>query len=296
MQSRLLLVAALCACAGAARSFDRPVLGQTGRASVVRAKSDGALMRLRGGDAATVAGNTGLISSIMAQVAKEIANSNTSPAKFYGFVGAICNWFLGLSAVLDAAKSGPEVISLPMTLAMLAYSLLFGRWAGWDVTPKNYILAGSHIFNVIAQSNQLRRALQYKLDNGAKKEVTDLGVKAAGAIATVAAFATAAPSLKAMMPAGSYLASAGGPFTIHPWPPVTKVFLSMASLTDLHRPTDKISLPQYAALTLTAMIFSQYGLYVTPINIPLTLVNILLFCSSAWHLGRKIKADYLTKE
>merc|ERR1740121_1680532 len=102
-----------------------------------------------------------------------------------------------------------------------------------------------------------------------------------------------APKLKAMSPAGSLLASAGGPFRIHPWPPVTKLFLSAASLTDLHRPTDKISLTQYAALTLTGFIFTFYGLYVTPINYPLTMVNILLFCSSAWHLGRKINADFL---
>ena len=87
--------------------------------------------------------------------------------------------------------------------------------------------------------------------------------------------------------------SAGGPFTIHPWPPVTKVFLSAASLTDLWRPTDKISLPQYLALTITAAIFSKYALLVSPINYPLMAVNVLLFGSSAWHLGRKVKADFL---
>ena len=98
----------------------------------------------------------------------------------------------------------------------------------------------------------------------------------------------------AVAPIGpAYLSSPGGPFTIHPWPPVTKLFLSAASLTDLHRPTDKISLTQYAALTLTGFIFTFYGLYVTPINYPLTSVNVLLCGSSAWHLGRKIKADFL---
>ena len=52
-------------------------------------------------------------------------------------------------------------------------------------------------------------------------------------------------------------------------------------------------LRRYAALTITGAIFSQYGLVVSPINYPLTMVNILLFLSSAWHLGRKIKADFL---
>ena len=34
-------------------------------------------------------------------------------------------------------------------------------------------------------------------------------------------------------------------------------------------------------------------MYVSPIHYPLTCVNILLFLSSGWHLGRKIKADFL---
>ena len=69
--------------------------------------------------------------------------------------------------------------------------------------------------------------------------------------------------------------------------------VSGTSMLELDRPTDKISLSQYAALTLTGAIFSRYGLVVTPINYPPTSVNVLLFLSSAWHLGRKIKADYL---
>jgi len=253
-----------------------------------------ALTRLRGGET-VAAPSGGLIGSIIAQVAKEVANCNTSPAKLYGFIGACCNWFLGLSAVYDARRLGPEVISLSMTLAMLAYSILFGRWAGWDVSPRNYILSGSHMFNVFAQCNQLRRVLEYKLETqpGAKAEISALATKALVGLALIVVYVIAAPTLKAAMPEGSYLASAGGPFTIHPWPPVTKLFLSAASLTDLFRPTDKISLTQYAALTVTGAIFSKYGLVVTPINYPLTGVNILLFLSSGWHLARKIKADFL---
>ncbi|KAL1512335.1 hypothetical protein AB1Y20_005597 [Prymnesium parvum] len=81
-----------------------------------------------------------------------------------------------------------------MTFVMLAYSTLFGRWAGWAVMPRNYILAGSHIFNVIAQANQLRRCLQYKIAVGGKEaeaEVSDLLVKAAMggvAVATLVMF------------------------------------------------------------------------------------------------------------
>jgi len=245
--------------------------------------------------ASTASSEGGVLGAILAQVASEVANCNTSPAKKFGFIGACCNWFLGFSAVYDSLRNGPQVISLPMTFAMLMYSVLFGRWAAFDVSPKNYVLAGSHLFNIAAQCNQLRRALSYKLETqpGAKAEISALGTKAAGGLTVAALFTLAAPTLKTSMPEGTWLASAVGPFTIHPWPPVTKLFLSAASLTDLHRPTDQISLTQYAALTVTGLIFSQYGLLVTPINYPLTAVNILLFGSSAWHLGRKIKADFL---
>ena len=91
----------------------------------------------------------------------------------------------------------------------------------------------------------------------------------------------------------AYLSSPAGPFTIHPWPPASKLLISGTSLMELDRPTEKISFSQYSALTFTGAIFSLYGLAVTPINYPLTAVNVLLFASSAWHLGRKVKADYL---
>jgi uncharacterized protein with PQ loop repeat len=280
--NKFLVLALLSATASARTEIRRPGLSAT------RAP----LMKLRGGAAAapTKVVESSVIQAILTQVAKEVSSANTSPAKFLGFVGAFCNWFLGLSAVLDSLKLGPEVIALPMTLAMLAYSLLFSRWAGWDVTPKNYILSASHMFNVAAQANQLRRVITYKLKTqpGAKAEVTQLALKAAAVVAVVTAYTLAAPSLITKMPAGSFLASKGGPFTIHPWPPVTKLFLSAASLADLHKPTSKISLAQYGALTLTGFIFSFYGLFVTPINYPLTGVNIILFLSSLWHLTRKI--------
>jgi len=289
MRGALCVVAMLGVVPALAR-IDRPALR-----SRVRTNNDATpvstLHQLRGGAVATPAGtSSSLIGMVLTQLAYEVSSAGTHPAKLFGFMGACCNWFLGLSAVYDATRMGPEVISLPMTLAMLAYSILFSRWAGWDVTPRNFILSGSHMFNVVAQCNQLRRVLAYRLesDPDASADISALAKKAAGVLAGVVAFCLAAPTLKSLMPEGSYLASSGGPFTIHPWPPVTKLFLSAASLTDLRRPTDKISLTQYAALTLTGFIFSFYGMFVTPINYPLTAVNILLFLSSGWHLGRKL--------
>lgn len=226
------------------------------------------------------------------QVAYEVSHCTASPAKLFGFIGACCNWFLGLSAVYDAMRLGPEVVSLPQTIVMLGYSIIFARWAGWAVMPRNFVLAGSHMLNIAAQSNQLRRVLAYKLETepNAKAEISALTAKATAGLAAAAAYVAAAPAMKAMMPVGSWLASAGGPFTIHPWPPLTKFFLSLTSLTDLQKPVEKISLTQYAALTLTGFIFTFYGLFVTPINYALTSVNVLLFLSSGWHLARKLKA------
>lgn len=71
------------------------------------------------------------------------------------------------------------------------------------------------------------------------------------------------------------------------------VVSSGASFLELDRPTEKISLAQYSALTLTGFFFSRYSLLVTPINYNLCAVNVALFASSAWHLGRKVNADYL---
>ena len=77
---------------------------------------------------------------------------------------------------------------------------------------------------------------------------------------------------------------------------MSKWLISGASFLDLHRPTDKISITQYSALPLTGLFFSRYSLLVNPINYSLCAVNIALFGSSAWHLGRKVNADYIEEK
>jgi lysozyme family protein len=76
---------------------------------------------------------------------------------------------------------------------------------------------------------------------------------------------------------------------------MSKWLISGASFLELNRPTDQISLAQYSALTLTGIFFSRYGMLVTPVNYTLVSVNVALFGSSAWHLGRKVKADFIDK-
>ena len=94
------------------------------------------------------ASKTAVGASIGTQLAYEVAHCTANKAKLFGFIGACCNWFLGLSALYDATQNGPENIALPMTLVMLAYSTVFARWAGWAVMPRNYMLAGSHMLNM----------------------------------------------------------------------------------------------------------------------------------------------------
>ena len=133
------------------------------------------------------ASTTAVGASIGTQLAYEVAHCTANKAKLFGFIGACCNWFLGLSALYDATQNGPENIALPMTLVMLAYSTVFARWAGWAVMPRNYMLAGSHMLNIGAQGNQLRRCLAYQLETGgekAKKEIKMLAAKAAAAVRT----------------------------------------------------------------------------------------------------------------
>merc|ERR1712062_896554 len=115
-----------------------------------------------------------------------------------------------------------------------------------------------------------------------KQEVMALGQKAAAAGAVVTTLVLTRTKLQALVaPYGpAHLSSPGGPFTIHPWPPMTKLAISGTSLMEFDRPVEKISVAQYSALT-----FTFYGLVVTPINYPLTGVNVLLFLSSIYHLG-----------
>lgn len=128
MRGALFVVVAMLGVDPALARIDRPALR-----SRVRTNNDATpvstLHQLRGGAVATPAGtSSSLIGMVLTQLAYEVSSAGTHPAKLFGFMGACCNWFLGLSAVYDATRMGPEVISLPMTLAMLAYSILFSRW------------------------------------------------------------------------------------------------------------------------------------------------------------------------
>jgi len=233
------------------------------------------------------------------------ANKDTtslwSSAEFWGRLGALAGWGMSGAAIYDASVSGPEIISLNMTGVLIVYSSLFSRWA-YVVKPQNLLLASCHATNVVAQLNQLRRALEFKIEQGKKDEVVEYGYKVAACAAGGVGCLFFGPGVQSALVGAnlglfSTIAAAdAGPFTVHFWAPMSKWLISGASFLDLDRPTEKISIAQYTALTLTGLFFSRYSLLVNPINYNLCAVNIALFGSSAWHLGRKVNADYIEEK
>lgn len=116
------------------------------------------------------------------------------------FWGPVANWGLVGAAVYDASFKGPDIIDMKMTGVMIGYSSLFIRFA-WAVQPRNYLLFACHTFNVAAQLNQLRRAIEYKINNipNAAQEFKELGQKAAIAGIVLATTLFSSNKIKAFM-------------------------------------------------------------------------------------------------
>ena len=202
---------------------------------------------------------------------EETKKSWWNNTQWWGTAGAMAGWGMSGAAIYDALESSPELISLNMTGVLLVYSSLFARWA-FVVKPQNLLLAGCHVTNVAAQMNQLRRAVEYKKENGKDDEVDDIMKKAGATAAAGAACVLGGPMVQSAIVnanlgvVSSIAAAEAGPFTVHFWAPMSKWMISGASFLELDRPTEKISLAQYSALTLTGFFFSRYALLVSPIN------------------------------
>jgi hypothetical protein len=153
-------------------------------------------------------------------------------AKLWGGLGALAGWGMSGAAMYDASLGGPEVISLTMTPVLIVYSALFARWA-WVVQPQNLLLCSCHVTNVCAQGNQLRRALEHKLQNGQEEQVYAMGQQAAVGGTLIGASVLAAPMMRsALIKANAGLlsdiaAADAGPFTLHF---VSKVVVVVAPL------------------------------------------------------------------
>lgn len=146
-------------------------------------------------------------------------------AELWGAAGALAGWGMSGAAIYDATLQGPEVISLTMTPVLIVYSSLFARWA-WIVKPQNLLLCSCHVANVAAQLNQLRRALEFKIENGQEQEVKEMGQKVAVGGAVVVGSVLAGPTLRSMLTnanlgvVSTIAAADAGPFTVHFWAPM----------------------------------------------------------------------------
>lgn len=212
----------------------------------------------------------------------------------WGSAGAIAGWGMTGAAIYDGYNNPPDVISESMTGVLIVYSSLFARWA-WVIQPKNIMLCGCHISNVAAQIGQITRRINHATDEDAlkiKKNTIACGIAGGATMLTYPFLSSAMISCGGAIE--SLAISPVGPLTVHFWAPLSKWLISGASFLELDRPTDKISIAQYSALTATGFFFTRYALLVSPVNYMLCTVNMALFSSSAWHLGRKLNADYNT--
>jgi len=216
------------------------------------------------------------------------------------FWGPVANWGLVGAAVYDAAYNGPEKIDLPMVGTMWAYSATFLRFF-WQVVPRNPLGMACHAFNIVAQSNQIRRAAEYK---SAQSEEGRLQVEnfvkiaagvSTGLFASVAASGYMARTLsQSTMPSfvQKVASSPVGPFTVFFWAPTSKWALSANNLIDLKKDTNKMSLANQVALTITGFIWTRYSVVIIPINYNLAAVNFVMGVSSGYQLQRKVRNDY----
>jgi hypothetical protein len=159
--------------------------------------------------------------------AKDVKKTDSGPgwwksAEFWGGLGALAGWGMSGAAIYDASLQGPEVISLTMTPVLIVYSTLFARWA-WVVQPRNLLLMWCHVANVAAQSNQLRRALEFKMENGQDEEVKEMMGQVAKFGGVTAVAVAAGPRVRSALtnanlgPISAIAAAPAGPFTVHFW-------------------------------------------------------------------------------
>ena len=161
------------------------------------------------------------------EATKEAAKNDGGPGwwkspEFWGGLGALAGWGMSGAAIYDASQQGPEVISLTMTPVLIVYSTLFARWA-WVVQPRNLLLMWCHITNVAAQGNQLRRALEFRMENGQEQEVKEMMTQVAKFGGVTAVAVVAGPKMRSVLsnanlgPISAVAASPAGPFTVHFW-------------------------------------------------------------------------------
>nr|BAN64800.1 conserved hypothetical protein [Babesia bovis] len=91
----------------------------------------------------------------------------------------------------------------------------------------------------------------------------------------------------------AFIVHPAGPMTIHFYAPTFKWGISIANLSDISRPTDKISLPQQLAVSCTGVIWSRYSMVINPVNYNLLAVNAAMALTGLYQISRICRDRYL---
>ncbi|CBI26694.3 hypothetical protein VitviT2T_029907 [Vitis vinifera] len=86
-----------------------------------------------------------------------------------------------------------------------------------------------------------------------------------------------------------------GPKTIHFWAPTFKWGLSIANVADFSKPPETLSYPLQIVVACSGLIWSRYGMVITPRNWNLFSVNLAMAGTGMYQLSRKIQHDYHSK-
>ncbi|XP_021759022.1 mitochondrial pyruvate carrier 3-like [Chenopodium quinoa] len=79
--------------------------------------------------------------------------------------------------------------------------------------------------------------------------------------------------------------------TIHFWAPTFKWGLSIANVADFTKPPETISYPQQIVVAASGLIWTRYGMVITPRNWNLCSVNFAMSMTGFCQLTRKIGYD-----
>lgn len=74
--------------------------------------------------------------------------------------------------------------------------------------------------------------------------------------------------------------------TIFFWAPAMKWGLVAASLSDMQRPPEEVSVPQCAALAVTGCVWMRWSFVITPLNYNLALSNLFVAGTNVYQLSR----------
>lgn len=74
--------------------------------------------------------------------------------------------------------------------------------------------------------------------------------------------------------------------TVFFWAPTMKWGLVLASLSDMNRPVEDLSIPQCSALALTGVVWARWSFVIIPLNYNLAAANVFVALTNMYQLSR----------